>query len=534
MKNRISVSGIEGIIWIIYCVIIQNFASDCGMGLLGSAFCLTSFIYVFFTGGMRETISKMVSIRMHRGMYGNVKKIFKRSMIYILGTGVFLCIMSFLLGEVYCNFIFRSDYAGILLKLLCVVFFLYGITEVINGYYMGIGNSAPVYIGLMVRGVILFVAGPICMFFIKKYGLKVSALLNNELYTWLYVAIGACLVQIIAFVVSLLFLIVVFRRVTDHVSVNTKDHGLRKVESEKRLIRTLTGLRLKVASREILLFLVVLFTCFLYVKGFTKTNIILQDLFVHLGIIYGKLLLPIMFVLTIFKEYCISEKFRLHTEYTREEKRIMALRLQYMMKNTGFLLVPIVLILIVLAKPFVTCVFGGDVVITLKVFVFAMPLIFLFGLCMMLQNACIAIEYKKMTSFITCISVVVSAFSAVLLLKNANMLSLIINMYIFCVMFIAGHMIALLSFIALDWMDILSKYIKIIISGIAIVVLELILNHFVQMNLFLLLLSLVLGYFIYYICMIVLRGISKKDAQSIKGTITYIPVAFIAEKLGIW
>jgi hypothetical protein len=34
--------------------------------------------------------------------------------------------------------------------------------------------------------------------------------------------------------------------------------------------------------------------------------------------------------------------------------------------------------------------------------------------------------------------------------------------------------------------------------------------------------------------MIVLRGISKKDAQSIKGTITYIPVAFIAEKLGIW
>jgi len=113
-------------------------------------------------------------------------------------------------------------------------------------------------------------------------------------------------------------------------------------------------------------------------------------------------------------------------------------------------------------------------------------------------------------------------------------MSLIISMYIFCFIFILAHIIVIQNYARMDWMDILSKYIKIIISGIAVIVLELILNHFVQMNLFLFALSLVLGYFIYYIVMIVLRGISKKDAQSIKGTITYIPVSFIAEKLGIW
>jgi len=534
MKNKISVSGIEGIIWIIYCVLIQNFASDCGMGLMGSAFCLTAFLFVFFTAGMRETIAKMVSIRMHRGMHGNVKKIFKRSMIYVVTIGIFLCVVAFLFADGVCNFVFASDYAAILVKLLCVVFFFYGITETINGYYMGIGNSAPVYIGLAIKSVILFVAGPLCMYFMKGYGQKVSALLNNDLFIWLYIALAACVVQIIAFGINILFLLVVYSRVTDHVSVGNKDSMPRKVESEKRLIRTLTGLRIRVAFREMLLFVVVLVINYLYVKGFDKSVTTTRDVFVHLGIIYGKLLLPILFVLTIFKEYCVSEKFRLHTEHTREEKRIMALRLQYMIKNTGFLLMPIVLILIVLSKPFVTSVFSGDVILTMKVFPFSVPLIFLFGLCLMLQSACIAIEYKKVNSIITFVSVLVFVITSVLLLKNASMMSLIISMYIFCFIFILAHIIVIQNYARMDWMDILSKYIKIIISGIAVIVLELILNHFVQMNLFLFALSLVLGYFIYYIVMIVLRGISKKDAQSIKGTITYIPVSFIAEKLGIW
>ena len=65
-------------------------------------------------------------------------------------------------------------------------------------------------------------------------------------------------------------------------------------------------------------------------------------------------------------------------------------------------------------------------------------------------------------------------------------------------------------------------------------VVEVILDTFIMMNVFLMFLAIALCYLVFYLVLFAIRGISKKDEQSLKWTINYIPVHFIADKLRLW
>jgi len=62
-------------------------------------------------------------------------------------------------------------------------------------------------------------------------------------------------------------------------------------------------------------------------------------------------------------------------------------------------------------------------------------------------------------------------------------------------------------------------------------VLYMILERFVTMNLILVFLSFFLGYLLYYLTLLALHGISKKDEAALKRTLNYYPVHFLRSRL---
>ena len=80
-------------------------------------------------------------------------------------------------------------------------------------------------------------------------------------------------------------------------------------------------------------------------------------------------------------------------------------------------------------------------------------------------------------------------------------------------------------------MDILLKLGKYGASSIVMMVLFIILDKFIMMNVLLLLLSMFFGYLLYYLTLLALKGISKRDETSLKYTLNYYPVKFLKSRL---
>ena len=81
--------------------------------------------------------------------------------------------------------------------------------------------------------------------------------------------------------------------------------------------------------------------------------------------------------------------------------------------------------------------------------------------------------------------------------------------------------------------DMIGRIIKIVISTVMLIIFELILDKLLVMNVFLLFLCILIGYVIYISINILMRGLNKKDIQSLKDSFIYIPLSFICQKFHI-
>ena len=85
--------------------------------------------------------------------------------------------------------------------------------------------------------------------------------------------------------------------------------------------------------------------------------------------------------------------------------------------------------------------------------------------------------------------------------------------------------------IRFDLMDILMKLGKYGAAAIVMMVLFIILDKFVMMNVLLMLLSMFFGYLLYYLTLLALKAINKKDEMALKRTLNYYPIAFLRSRL---
>ena len=80
-------------------------------------------------------------------------------------------------------------------------------------------------------------------------------------------------------------------------------------------------------------------------------------------------------------------------------------------------------------------------------------------------------------------------------------------------------------------MDIGIKIGKCLAGAVAMMILFVILDKFVLMNVFFMFLSMFSGYLLYYLTILALKGVSKKDEATLKRTLNYFPVAFLKSRL---
>ncbi len=530
MNTKISISNITKIVNILFLIVLENFVLDCGMGFFSATFLFIAIFYTVLFSGLQTGISKMVSIRNNKGLNSNARRILKPAVLYVGMAGAILFLLVFFFGTTFCTVLWKTPYPTPILQSMCLVLLLTGITDTICGYQNGNGNGIVSNIANVLRMILPI---PLSFFFLPvftKYGEKISALLKNTSATSAYMALAiACIYLVTSLLVLFVVIFLSIRLRYPH----KEGRNMRTMDSKKLLYGGIFTTAFKISLNQIFPLLSVAMIALIYLQTASKYTITPEHAFINIGVLFVKLALPIAFILAIFSEYISREKYRLYTDYRKDDPKTALIRTQYMIKNSFFMLLPPSVILTFLADPFVKVFFSGQYAFSAKVLQAGGFLVLFAGFAYTLSAIMKASGMEFQSFAIQVISFLVQIVILVLFFNNTsgNSIGMIYSFYLFFGIQIVLDFILLYRILRFDWMDILMKLGKYGAASIVMMILFIILDKFVMMNVFLMLLSMFFGYLLYYLTLLALKGISKKDEGSLKRTLNYYPVAFLKSRL---
>ena len=518
------------IVNILFLIILENFVLDCGMGFLSASFLLMAVFYTILFGGLQTGISKLVSIRNSKGLNSNGSRILKPALIYVIIIGVLLFMLSFFVADAFCIGLWRTSFPGSVIKVMFLLMLINGVIDVICGYQNGNGNAVIMNIANLLR---MILPVPIVFFILPiftKYGEKVSALLQNTSATSAYMALGVSCVYLLASMIILLavLLLCIRMRMPHHGGRN-----MRTMDSKRMMYGGIFSSSFKISMYQIFPLLSIVAVVFFYLSLAGKYDIPVESTFINIGILFVKLLLPEAFILFVFSEYITREKYRLHMDYKKGDPKTALIRSQYMIKNSFFMLLPPSVILTFLADPLVKVFFSGQYNYSAKVLQAGGFLVLFAGVVHAL-NAIMKSSNMELPAFgmqflAFAIQTVYLIFS--LNQSGADSMNIVYSFYVYYGVQLIFDFMCLYRNVRFDLMDILMKLGKYGAASIVMMVLFIILDKFVMMNVFLFLLSVFFGYLLYYLTLIALKAVNKKDEMALKRTLNYYPVAFLRSRL---
>lgn len=530
MNTKISISTITKIVNILFLIVLENFALDCGMGFFGASCLAIAILYTLLFNGLQSGISKIVSIRNNKGLNSNAKHILRPALIYVSVIGVNLTIIGLITAEAFCRNVWGTAYPAPVLQVVCLLFLLNGITDVLCGYQNGNGNAIVPNIANLLRMILPIPSSFFLLSSLNKYGDKAAALLKNTTVTSAYSALAVTCIYTFSSIVVLL--VVIFLNIRLRVS-HSDGKMMRTMDSKRVMYGGIFSSSFKIALNQLFPLFSVAVTALIYIQFSGKYGISPEKAFINIGALFVKLLLPVSFVFVIFSEYITREKYRLHMDFKKDDYKTATIRSQYMIKNSFFMLLPPAVILTFLADPFVKVFFTGQYTLSAKILQTGGFLVLLAGVVHALNAILKAADMEFAALGIQCVSFLVQILFLILMLSKSSgsSMSILYSFYLFYGFQLVLNFALVYRFIRLDLMDILMKLGKYGASAIVMMVLFIILDKFVLMNVFLILLSMFLGYLLYYLTLLALKGISKKDEMALKRTLNYYPVAFLKSRL---
>lgn len=203
-KKNNSNDIIEYILTIITIVNILVVTKILGLAGIGYFAVALTFVYVltaFSSGWTSNFLAKYIKGRSARKQYRNASNFFRAAMLTVGLLNLLLAILLFTFGNILGNRLLKDVHIGYCICIAAPILFLYAVSAVFCGYFKGFGMHRPVMIYQIIRQIITFSGSIYFMKLAMNYGIKVSALLQNENITFIYGAFGA----IIGFVAGHVF-----------------------------------------------------------------------------------------------------------------------------------------------------------------------------------------------------------------------------------------------------------------------------------------------------------------------------------------
>lgn len=517
---------IKRIIFLIFLLVAGYLTGDTGTGLLLAGFSVFSLIFVLLFGGIEDTVYKMVTVRKNKGFDSQAAKIFHFGLSYALVLGALVAVIMWFGSLKLSELVFGYPIMQSILGFFGILFLLLGLYSVLRGYTKACGYEGILFITDIVESIILIVGGVFITRFFSAYGTKVAAVLKDDIYTNLNGTIGVMITLCISVFVSSLIMLVVILLYAGGRIVDTG----RAVNVKKNFKRSFIKTCVLSRAENIFTVLAYFVAILMYVRKSHSLDLNAAPVFAEVGLVIYKLFVFVFVIIVPYMAYSNREKRKVKNDVAKEEHKTVRMRSLYYIKNTMFMILPATATMITLAKPIVGVFCSGlmneGVVILRKGGI----LILLIALSICFKNILKGVGQELLfyagqgISFVT---MLVFLYSSLNVNTDISYVVLALVIYYLALDVITGFLA--IRTVGLNIYDLGIRVGKPIGAVLLLVLIEAMIDKFMILSWPLFILTVAVGYVVYFVACGFLGCITIKDVNSLKGTITYYP-AFITER----
>lgn len=517
---------IKRIIFLIFLLVAGYLTGDTGTGLLLAGFSVFSLIFVLLFGGIEDTVYKMVTVRKNKGFDSQAAKIFHFGLSYALVLGALVAVIMWFGSLKLSELVFGYPIMQSILGFFGILFLILGLYSVLRGYTKACGYEGILFITDIVESIILIVGGVFITRFFSAYGTKVAAVLKDDIYTNLNGTIGVMITLCISVFVSSLIMLVVILLYAGGRIVDTG----RAVNVKKNFKRSFIKTCVLSRAENIFTVLAYFVAILMYVRKSHSLDLNAAPVFAEVGLVIYKLFVFVFVIIVPYMAYSNREKRKVKNDVAKEEHKTVRMRSLYYIKNTMFMILPATATMITLAKPIVGVFCSGlmneGVVILRKGGI----LILLIALSICFKNILKGVGQELLfyagqgISFVT---MLVFLYSSLNVNTDISYVVLALVIYYLALDVITGFLA--IRMVGLNIYDLGIRVGKPIGAVLLLVLIEAMIDKFMILSWPLFILTVAVGYVVYFVACGFLGCITIKDVNSLKGTITYYP-AFITER----
>ena len=198
-------SIISRIIGLIYRIPLIGIIGDVGMDYYATAFEIYNNLLIISSYSLPLAVSKLVSADMSRGRRTNVYRILKGALLFATATGTLAAVILFFGAETFTTAM-KTPYSIFAVRVLIPTLLVVAILGVLRGFFQGLGSMMPSAVSQILEQIANAVVSVWAAYVLYKYGMKVGAIIGDpENYAAAYGAAGGTLGTGIGALVALLF-----------------------------------------------------------------------------------------------------------------------------------------------------------------------------------------------------------------------------------------------------------------------------------------------------------------------------------------
>lgn len=188
------------------------------------------FVSAFVSGGVTDTLGKMLRSKKNKAQFKNVKRIKIAILILQMLLGLVGTVMVFLLAGIVAQKILMVPYCMLLIRVLSPIVLLRAMSQLFMGYLVGEGLDIPAALVGVLRPVLILVFSNLFMKKLADYGTKVAMLLQQDNFAAMYTGLAVALAVCVAEILIILFLIILYKS-GKLIAKTSKEDGLRTVDT---------------------------------------------------------------------------------------------------------------------------------------------------------------------------------------------------------------------------------------------------------------------------------------------------------------
>ena len=201
---------ISRIIGFVYRIPLQNTIGDAGMGYYSAAFQIYSIMLIISSYSLPVAVSKLVAARAAKGQFRNARRFFHGALMFAILTGGATCLVVLFGADRLAGNIMSMPKSAIALRMLAPTLLIVAVMGVIRGYFQGLGTMVPTAFSQLIEQIVNAVISVVAGIYLYEYGTKVAALLRDDAFAPAWGAAGGTLGTGAGALAGLIVLLIMF------------------------------------------------------------------------------------------------------------------------------------------------------------------------------------------------------------------------------------------------------------------------------------------------------------------------------------